>query len=402
MSRFRHYIHLDQTERKLIALLMTFQFAPMRDVLINRGLLEPSSHKDKSGTSTNRKNLAKSTVCVREVEEPGSMWLQHVQENPSSCPGHDPRWARIFHQVFGHRPVYLQAEEAGEIQGVLPLVMMSSQLFGRFVVSMPYLNHGGICATSSAARDALLRKAIELSIEFRAGWLELRHETSVDWSLPIRQHKVAMRLPLPRSSGILFDSFPAKLRSQIRRAEKEKMTVRQGGVEEVSAFFKVFSRNMRDLGTPVYPRQFFDRIMGVFSETSRIFTVYHHTFPVASSLVIGFKDRLEIPWASSIRGYNRFGVNMLLYWSILEYACKQGYAVFDFGRSTPGSGTYRFKEQWGAKPVPLHWYYWLAPGETLPDLCPQNPKYKLAIKIWQQLPISVAEMIGPLISRGLP
>jgi FemAB-related protein (PEP-CTERM system-associated) len=211
-----------------------------------------------------------------------------------------------------------------------------------------------------------------------------------------------MRLTLPKTSQVLLDSFPAKLRSQIRRAEKEKMIVRQGGREEVTAFFKVYSRNMRDLGTPVYPRRFFDRVMEVFSKASQIFTVYHNDFPVASGLVVGFKDRLEIPWASSIREYNRFGVNMLLYWSILEYACKQAYTVFDFGRSTPGSGTYHFKEQWGARPVPLHWYYWLAPGETLPNLSPRNPKYKLAIKVWQRLPISVAKVMGPLISRGLP
>ncbi len=339
---------------------------------------------------------------IREVREPGPEWLQYLGQHPSSSLSHDPRWGKVFNAVFGHRPVYLQVEEAGKVQGVLPLVMMSSQLFGRFVVSMPYLNHGGICASSPQARDSLFEKAVELAQEFKARWLEFRHKSREDWSLVARQHKVSMCLTVPRDPEILFRSFPAKLRSQIRRAEKEEVAVRSGGLGDVGAFYKVFSRNMRDLGTPVYPKRFFEKVMEVFSESARIITVYDGSFPVASGLIVGYKDRLEILWASSIREYNPLGVNMLLYWSVLEHACKQGYRVFDFGRSTPGSGTYRFKEQWGAQPVPLHWYYWLAPGETLPDLSPRNPRYELAVKMWQRLPLPVANIMGPLISRHLP
>ena len=338
---------------------------------------------------------------VRELREPGPKWLQYTERNPESCSSHDPRWGKVFHEVFGHRPVYLQAESADKIQGVLSLVIISSWLFGRFAVSMPYLNHGGICASSSLARDALLLKAVELVREFKGRWLELRHEAPLDWSLPVRQHKVAMRLELPKGPEVLFRSFPGKLRSQIRRAEKEGLAVRSGGLEEVEGFYRVFSRNMRDLGTPVYQKMFFEKVMEVFSERARILTVYDSSYPVASALVVGFKDRLEIPWASSIREYNRLGVNMLLYWSVLEYACKHSYKVFDFGRSTPGSGTYSFKEQWGAQPVPLYWYYWLARGEALPDLSPGNPRYGLSIRLWKRLPLSVAESIGPFIARHL-
>ena len=93
---------------------------------------------------------------------------------------------------------------------------------------------------------------------------------------------------------------------------------------------------------------------------------------------------------------------MLLYSSALEYACQEGFQHFDFGRSTPGSGTYRFKEQWGARPVPLRWYYWLRDGNELPQLNPQNPKYSLAIKMWQKLPLAFTTLVGPHIVKYLP
>jgi hypothetical protein len=117
---------------------------------------------------------------------------------------------------------------------------------------------------------------------------------------------------------------------------------------------------------------------------------------------LSHKDRLEIPWASSLREHNFCSPNMLLYWSALEFACDRGDRVFDFGRSTPGEGTYRFKEQWGAKPVPLYWHYWLRDGGALPELNPGNPKYRIAINLWKRLPVGLTRLIGPPIVKNLP
>jgi FemAB-related protein (PEP-CTERM system-associated) len=159
---------------------------------------------------------------------------------------------------------------------------------------------------------------------------------------------------------------------------------------------------MRDLGTPVYGRSFFEAVLKFLPKDARILAIYLKNRPLAAGLTYGFRGMLEIPWVSSDRRYNHLAANMLLYSCVLEYACNEGFRVFDFGRSSPDSGTYRFKEQWGAKPVPLYWYYWLASGEALPDLSPRNPRYELAIKLWQRLPIAVTQGVGPMISPYLP
>ena len=85
---------------------------------------------------------------------------------------------------------------------------------------------------------------------------------------------------------------------------------------------------------------------------------------------------IEIPWASSIRDFNPLCPNHLLYWHAMETAVAEGVDVFDFGRSTPGEGTFKFKEQWGAEPVPLHWEYRLPKGGDVPDQSPKNPKFQ--------------------------
>jgi FemAB-related protein (PEP-CTERM system-associated) len=160
---------------------------------------------------------------------------------------------------------------------------------------------------------------------------------------------------------------------------------------------------MRDLGTPVYALSFFKNILATFPETTWICTIFSKDgLPIASGFLVGFKDNIEIPWASSLRKYNSLGPNMLLYWSVLKLACKRGYRVFDFGRSTPEEGTYRFKVQWGAKPVPLYWHYWLKNGGSLPEFNPKNPKYQLAIQIWKRLPVPLTRILGPAIVKNLP
>jgi FemAB-related protein (PEP-CTERM system-associated) len=207
---------------------------------------------------------------------------------------------------------------------------------------------------------------------------------------------------LPDAFDALLKKFPAKLRSQIRRAEKEGMGFRLGAADILKDFYDVFSRNMRDLGTPVCGPEFFAEILRAFPANSRIGVVYLNKEPVAGGFLYGFRQVLEIPWASSDRRYNRLAPNMLLYRSVLEYACHDGYRVFDFGRSTPDSGTYRFKEQWGARPVQLNWHYWLSNGGPLPDLTPSNEKFRWAIFLWQRLPLPVSRCLGPTIVRYIP
>ena len=338
----------------------------------------------------------------KRIEE-AQLWDRYVLDHPFGTGYHLVAWGAIIERVFGHQTVYLMAlDQDGRVRGVLPLVLLSSRLFGRFLVSLPYVTYGGVIADDSAVSESLLAEAASRAVALGAEHIELRHcgNHELDW--PKKDHKVSMRLDLPQQYDTLMKSFPPKLRSQIRRGEKEGMLVHMGGVELLDDFYRVFSLNMRDLGTPVYGKQLFAEILHAFQKDAKLFTVLFEGNPVAAGFVYGFRQMLEIPWASSDRRYGRLAPNMLLYGTILKYACEQGYRCFDFGRSSKDSGTYRFKEQWGAKPVQLNWHYWLREGGALPELNPQNPKYQLAIRVWQRLPVSLTTVLGPMIVKYLP
>jgi FemAB-related protein (PEP-CTERM system-associated) len=332
-----------------------------------------------------------------------SDWNAFVNSAADAEIYHQFAWKRLLERVFGHECHYLLARDAeGSACGVLPLVHLKSRVFGNFLVSIPCFNYCGILAVNDAARLALQNAAGALGDELRASHVELRHRSHVELDLPRRDDKVSMQLRLPESADQLWSAFPSKLRSQIRRPGKAGAVCERGGVELLDEFYEVFSRNMRDLGTPVFPRMMFAEVHELFPEETDFYVVRLGGKPVAAAYTIGHRDTLEIPSASALREFSRSAPNMLLYWTVLQSAIEQGYTVFDFGRTSRDSGPYRFKRQWGAEERPLAWHYILREGSDLPKISPDNPKYRFAVNVWRRLPVPVANVLGPQVVKHLP
>jgi FemAB-related protein (PEP-CTERM system-associated) len=327
---------------------------------------------------------------------------EYVKAHPMASSYHRPPWMRVINRSFGHQTKYLTAQYDGRVVGVLPLVLFSSRIFGRYAVSIPFVNYGGIVADSPEIARALLDAAVRETRRVGGSHLELRHTTRMFNDLSARQHKVAMHLRLEPNGDQQWQALDRKLRNQVRKAERERLVAEIGGAEQLSRFYEVFARNMRDLGTPVYAIDFFRNVLSAFSDTTRVFVVSLGGRAVAAAIVHWHRDSIEVPWASSIRDFNSTCANVLMYWHMLRFAAGQGFRTFDFGRSTPGGGTFHFKRQWGAEPKPLVWEYWTAGDSVAPNLSPGNPKFALAIKAWRWLPVPVATALGPSIVRHIP
>jgi FemAB-related protein (PEP-CTERM system-associated) len=282
-------------------------------------------------------------------------------------------------------------------------VGFSSPLFGRYLISVPFLNRGGILAANDAARDALVADARELLVSTRSDFVELRHVRGIDPSLPARETKVSMAIPLVPDRDELWKNVGSKVRNLVRKAEKAGLTVRDGDpARDLDAFYDVFAENMRDLGTPVYSPRFFREVVREFGDSLRMNVVEDGTTVAAAGICVAHGGLTEIHWAASRKEYLKSSPNMLLYWDAISHAASQGLSTFCFGRSTVDSGPYRFKKQWGAEPTPLRWEYLLAPGKDLPGLNPDNPKFKAAVAMWQKLPVGLTKVVGPGIVRHLP
>lgn len=383
------------------------------------------------------------------------LWDTYVYNHPKANLYHLSGWHEVIQRAYGHHPYYLIAmkdqypsknenaqlrkieerpvtalkREEMPVVGILPLIHLRHFIFGNRLVSMPYFDLGGILADDEETERALLSEAIKLGKKLRVKSIELRHLNplqclirlnsinSMNSTNPInptnssnpsnsmncvtKTHKVRMVLELPGSADALLKSFKAKLRSQIMKPTKDGLKAKIGGIELLDEFYQVFSINMRDLGSPVHSMRLMEEVVNGFGSPSKIIVIHKENRPLACSLVVGFKDTLENPWASALREYSRLSPNMLLYWTMLEYACGEGYRFFDFGRSTPDEGTYQFKEQWGATPQPLNWQTLTLNGKPIDGDQSERSGFDRAIEYWKKLPVPVTRVVGPMIRKHI-
>ncbi|MEX2173564.1 MAG: FemAB family XrtA/PEP-CTERM system-associated protein [Pirellulaceae bacterium] len=333
-------------------------------------------------------------------------WTRFWQSLPPGPIGADPRWLAVLAEGLGHLPYAVEARIEGELAGLLPLALVRGPLFGRFLVSLPFVSSCGVLSEDSQLAEPLVERAIELADELRVKHLELRHSSPLEHPAltPSAASKVLMQRSLPDTAQRLWKDLDSKVRNQVRKGEKQSFVVEWGREDLLASFYAIFSRNMRDLGTPVFGRRMFLAILKHFSPAAEFCVVHLNSQPVAAALLVHGRGITKVPCASTLRQFNATNANMFLYWQLLQRAIERGSATFDFGRSTVGSGTERFKAQWGADAAPAVWqcYYRYYRRRCKADLRKESPLFATLTRAWRYLPLRVAEFVGPAIVCGIP
>lgn len=315
----------------------------------------------------------------------------------------DPRWLLALQHGLDHRPFVLEARRQGRLVGLLPLTLVESLLFGRYLVSLPYLNWSGVVSDDDEVVQALIDRAVCLADELDVKHLELRHEAprihaALGESLTT---KANMRLALDGGEQGVWKQLRSVVRTQIRKGQAQGFTVEWGGESLLDDFYRVFAQNMRDLGTPVYSKRLFRAILAALPEQAELCIVRLNGRAVAAALAVHDSEITEVPSASVEQDFRSTAANTFMYWELVLRALQRGQKTFDFGRSTIDSGTFNFKKKWGAVPEPAHWQYYRRKG-AISDIRPDGGKYDLMISLWKRIPVRVTRLIGPYIVRGIP
>jgi serine/alanine adding enzyme len=326
-------------------------------------------------------------------------WNDFVMNSPEGSLYHLAGWRNVIEKSYSHKSYYLLAEEDGKLKGILPLFLVKSWLFGKSLVSLPFVDSAGLCSDGDQVEMDLVEEACKITFDEGVDYLELRQKNVCNLNLETNTNKVTLSLNLDDDPQKLWKKLPSERRNRIRKTEKLGLSVEFAGREKLDSFYPIFAENMRDLGSPVHGRSFFKNILEEFSDNSKLILVKYDQNYIGAAIGLSFKDTFTIPWVSSLRKYFSLYPNNLLYWEAMKFACSKRLKIFDFGRSSVGSGTFTFKVRWGAKPHPLYWQYRLFKRIKLPSLSVDNPKYGKAIKLWKRLPVPITKLIGPKIRK---
>jgi FemAB-related protein (PEP-CTERM system-associated) len=344
-------------------------------------------------------------IVIRQADSADELrWDDYVLTCLDASPYHLFAWKAAIETTYGHRCYYLYAEQDKQVVGILPLVRFYLPSVVDELIALPYCDLGACLSTCDQIQDALLRAAVALQQQLKVKKLHLRGpllETELKNRLlqPEATGKVRMLLDLPPSAAELFAGFKSKLRSQIRKAEKNGVMFRWGGREDLADLYAVFAQNMRDLGSPVHRKQWLDNVLVMYAQRAKAGLVYFENKPIGMGIILMGGQGVSIPWASTLRDYNHLNPNMFLYWNFLQFSADHGFAYFDFGRSTEDEGTYKFKRQWGATPKPLCWYTTMTTSKKNSTEPPHSKKRHLAAALWRKLPLALANTVGPFIRK---
>lgn len=329
-------------------------------------------------------------------------WERYVNESPDSTFFHRHEWKDVIEESFGYKSRYLMLAENGNVRGILPLVHVKGPLFGSILCSMPFLNYGGICADNETAENLLLDKAQSILAEIKGDYLELRQVKKVAADLPHKLSKVSLSVELRPDPTVVWNKFDRKHRSNIRRAEKNGFEINYGGPELMPEFYSVMLKGWKEHGTPFYSYNFFSSVASRLGDSIGIYVIRHGETAVATALVGYFKDTVEGMWLTQLHEYSRLQAGYVLYWEMIRRCCEMGFRTFNLGRSSTDSGGEIFKLKWNACPRQLYWEYILNRRKQMPELNVENPRYRLAMKIWRKLPFGLTNALGPHIAKQIP
>ena len=324
-----------------------------------------------------------------------------VQAHPDSTPFHRPAWLQAVERGCGQRGHYLVAmDDAGDIAGLLPLTEVRSRLFGSALVSSGFAVGGGILARDVAAIEPLTRAMVAAAEASGCRTLELRGGPVVgsDWQIDETTYLGFIR-PIAADDEAELKAIPRKQRAEVRKALETDLNVTID--RDPKAHYAVYSASVRNLGTPVFPRRLFREVLAAFGDDADVLTVRHRDVPVASVLSLYHRGTVYPYWGGGTAAARGLRANDAMYFALLRHARAKGCIRFDFGRSKAGTGPAAFKKNWGFTPEPLRYAKRAMDGAAIREINPLDPKYQAKIAAWKKLPLPVANLIGPLLSRGL-
>ncbi|HEY7650334.1 MAG TPA: FemAB family XrtA/PEP-CTERM system-associated protein [Methylomirabilota bacterium] len=342
-------------------------------------------------------------IDIVRLEQPDKTWDRFVEQHPAATVAHLGAWGPVITETYGHEVTFLAARDGDDVVGVLPLVLLRSRLFGRRLVSMPFLDYGGILAEpGSEAERRLADAALALAREHDVQTVGLRQFHPCGLGLPIVDDRVTMLLPLTTEQAV-WKALPSERRNRVRKGQKNGLVSVWGGSDLLDDFYRVLSVNMRDLGSPIHGRGFFSRLLDGLGPGARVLLVRDaQGRTVGAALCMFFRDTIMVPWVSSLRQAFALCPNFTLYWEVIRFGCAEGYRVLDLGRSFRNKGTYEFKRQWGAEPYPLPWVFIDVVEDAPPSVDRDAGRFSPLVAAWKWLPLPLANTLGPWVRGRAP
>ncbi len=340
-------------------------------------------------------------LVLRALEAEDARWDAYVHAHAEGTFFHQLCWRRVIRRAYRSPDHYLFVERDHKIVGLLPLFERGAMPFARALVSAPVGVHGGVLADDSEVAALLKQGARAIAVREKLDYVEYKSERAIFDDLYTKKDLYfTFRQELFATREEQLQAVPRKARAVLRSSERAKLRA-DFNRNDLEAFYDLYAQSLRNLGTPMFPKELFIASLEEDSTTD-ILTVRQCGRIIGCVLNYYYKDMMMPFFAGALPEARGVGINNYMYWAMLEQGYDRGFRTFDFGRSKAGTGAFKFKKLFGMTPVPLHYQYDMVGADEPPNMNPTNPKFAKAIDSWKKLPVPLSNVLGPLLSRRIP
>jgi FemAB-related protein (PEP-CTERM system-associated) len=335
----------------------------------------------------------------RSDTESLSKWRSFVENTPGSSPFHHAGWFYVLSECFAVEPYYLMAIDGlGKPAGVLPMYVSRSVFTGKHLSTM----EGGALVNEESTAALLYNKAAVLRDRLRLNYLLVRGGPNTGQPVSQRLETVRTVIQVDHQPDELWLKLNKKTRWAVRQAEKNGLRVERDD-EAVDLFYYIYAARMRELGTPVMGPCLMRGLRRYLADCFRLFVIRRKKEIIGGMLCLDFSALRISLYAATLSDFLSAHANYLLYWRVIEDSCLTSPRWFDLGRSAPQGGTHAFKRKWRGTDCEVPYSFLVAPGRkfSIPS-SDERLGMSLRQKVWTHFPLTLANLLGPLLRRQLP
>jgi len=336
-------------------------------------------------------------------------WDQFVNRTPGSTFYHLSNWFDLIEDTFGYRQCGIVQLQDGQIVSGLPL-FKKNRFVASGYTSSPFRDRGGILYGNAADPAQVLKKAIQISQKDNY-YLHIKHMNLIDPTIfheldtiPLR-YWVTTQIDLTVGAEQLWKRLKNNAQGPVKKAIKNNIKVYPAtSIHHVENFYDIFFKNRKILGIPVFPKMFFLNIWNnpFLNANTRLLLADIEGKTIAGIFLLLHKNTVIDGYAASVPVYRTLRPNDLLIWKSIEWACSNGFRVFDFGADSPSqTSLLAFKRKWNGVHKELVHYYYIPDGKALPCFDSSKMNYLIARRILANLPDKLYHGISRLVIKRL-
>ena len=319
---------------------------------------------------------------------------------------HMSAFRQVLLSSFGYRCGYHAiVDKHNHICALLPLIVGRNLGLKKAGVSLPFVNYTDICADSEEALEFAMISILELKDKYSLDYIELRlKDQDMDnssWNLNLLNHTFI--LSLAGGEEKVLSLATSSCRNHVRKTYKNNWFTVSFDINHMDAFYRVYVHRMKQLGSPAPDISFFKNFFKYLPENAFLLTVLDQaTGKVIGGMLLLISPgnaTVYYPYGANLVEYNSKYLNNFMYWEAVRFGIRKGLKDLDLGRSPTGSGTYKYKEQWGATAEQLKYLVHDDGGDGSGP--PDRNKLSFFVELWKKTPSFITDKIGRQLIKYL-